>query len=89
MDTDTATLSPETLRAQMVAKVRKRDNAQLSEDRHDGHYASHRLRRALLFLETLGVIVRAAEGTNPQIAVTDRARLGELRRRWDEKHFGV
>lgn len=63
--------------------------AKVAADRHDGHYASHRLRRALLFLETLGVIVRVAEETNPQITVTDRARLGELRRRWDEKHFGV
>lgn len=63
--------------------------AKVTADRQTGHYASQRLRKALLFLECLGVITRVADDADPRVNVTDRARLGELRRRWDDKYFGA
>ncbi|WP_409495992.1 hypothetical protein [Amycolatopsis sp. cmx-11-12] len=61
--------------------------AKATTDRQVGNYASHRLRKALLFLENLAVIAREAEEASPRITVTDRAKLGELRRRWDDTYF--
>ncbi|MFI7676349.1 hypothetical protein [Actinophytocola sp. NPDC049390] len=49
----------------------------------------HCLREALLFLESLDMIARVSDESSTEVVVTDRARLAELRRRWDEKHFGL
>ena len=65
------------------------DAAKVTATRQVGSYASHRLRKALQFLENLGAITRETENTDLQITVTDRAKLAELRRRWDDKYFGV
>jgi hypothetical protein len=63
--------------------------AKVTADRQAGSYASHRLRKALLFLENLGAIAREADEADTRIIVTNRAQLGELRRRWDDKYFGA
>lgn len=61
--------------------------AKVNAKRQVGNYASQRLRKALLYLEHLGMIARITDESGPQITVTDRAKLGALRRRWDEKYF--
>jgi hypothetical protein len=63
--------------------------AKVTADRQAGSYASHRLRKALLFLENLGAIAREADEADTRIIVTNRGQLGELRRRWDDKYFGA
>lgn len=63
--------------------------AQVTAARQKGSYLTHRLRKALLFLEGLGLISRVSDEASAEVVVTDRARLVELRRRWDEHHFGL
>ncbi|MGW5051470.1 hypothetical protein [Actinokineospora sp. NPDC004072] len=63
--------------------------AKVTADRQVGSYASHRLRKALLFLENLGAIAREASEVDTWIIVTNRVKLRELRRRWDDKYFAM
>lgn len=51
--------------------------------------STHRLDKSLLLLEELGLISRVSYETNAEVVVTNRARLVELRRQWDERHFGL
>lgn len=61
----------------------------VATERQIGHYASQVLRRTLRHLENLDLIERIADKHGDRVTVTDRHRLGELRRRWDDKHFGM
>ena len=63
--------------------------AQVTATRQKGSYATHRLRKALLFLEGLGLITRVSDEASAEVVVIDRARLVELRRQWDEQRFGL
>ncbi len=68
--------------------------AKVTADRQVGSYASHRLRKALLFLENLGVVAREAEETSPRITVIDRALMlspwpSAARRHADRPPFGA
>ncbi|ANZ36024.1 hypothetical protein BBK82_08025 [Lentzea guizhouensis] len=63
--------------------------AQVTAARQKGSYPTHRLRRALLFLEGLDLISRVSDEGGAEVVVTDRTRLVELRRRWDEQQFGL
>lgn len=63
--------------------------AKVTSARSKGSYSTYRLRRSLRLLEGLGLISRVSYETNAEVVVTDRARLVELRRRWDEQHFGL
>ncbi|MET8757580.1 hypothetical protein [Lentzea sp. NPDC004782] len=48
-----------------------------------------RLPKSLRLLERLGLISRVSYDTYAEVVVTDRARLVDLRRQWDEQHFGL
>ncbi|MCP2243514.1 hypothetical protein [Lentzea aerocolonigenes] len=48
-----------------------------------------RLSKSLRLLERLGLISRVSYDTYAEVVVTDRARLVDLRRQWDEQHFGL
>ncbi len=61
--------------------------AKAAATRHKGSYATHRLRKALIFLESQGVIVRTSETTEDEVTVVNRAALITLRRLWDTEHF--
>lgn len=63
--------------------------AEVTSARQKGSYSTQRLRKSLRLLEGLGLISRVSYETNAEVVVTDRARLVELRRRWDEQHFGL
>lgn len=62
--------------------------ARITAKRQVGHYATRLLRKSLLFLDALGTIDRTDE-VGRLITVTDRARLAELRRKWNDKYFGA
>lgn len=63
--------------------------AEITAAKQKGSYSTHRLRKALLFLEGLGLITRVSDEASAEVVVTDRARLVELRRRWDDQHCGL
>lgn len=63
--------------------------AEVTSARQKGSYSTQRLRKSLRLLEGLGLISRVSFETNAEVVVTDRARLVELRRQWDEQHFGL
>jgi hypothetical protein len=62
---------------------------QVTASRQKGSYPTHRLRRALLLLDGLGLITGVSDEASAEVVVTDRVRLVELRRQWDEQHFGL
>lgn len=56
---------------------------------HTGSYIKRHVHKALRLLEDLGLITRAHGGVHATVLVTHRARLVELRRHWDDTHFGL
>jgi hypothetical protein len=63
--------------------------ARVTAVRQKGSYSTQRLRKALLFLEKLGLVARVSDDVGAKVVVTDRAGLAELRRRWDDRHSGL